>query len=113
MAGQPRQTRRGRTGGSVAPTRLTAAPRAAAGSPVLVADAPILHRRTAVEPALPQRPARATYRVLRMRGLSELEAANMTAFMAGIHAVDDGWTLREIERLLFVRSLVRSGRLVS
>jgi hypothetical protein len=58
-------------------------------------------------------PARRTYRRLRMGGLSASEAGNLTAHVKGLHAVPGGWSVEEIERLLFVRELVRQGRMNS
>jgi len=65
------------------------------------------------EPPIPAHPVRTTYRRLRMGGLSAGEAGNLTAHLAGLHVVPRGWQIEEIERLLFVRELVRQGRLGS
>ena len=53
---------------------------------------------------------RATYRLLLLRGLAPDEAANLTAFVSGIHVGGAGWKLQEVNRLLFLRELNRSGR---
>ncbi|MBA2382080.1 MAG: hypothetical protein H0V73_08215 [Chloroflexi bacterium] len=53
---------------------------------------------------------RATYRSLMMRGLAPDEAANLTAWMAGINVGGSHWTLRQINQLLFLRRMNRSGR---
>jgi hypothetical protein len=45
-----------------------------------------------------------------MRGLTPDEAANLTAFLSGIHVGDQGWKLKEVNQLLFLRELQRSGR---
>jgi hypothetical protein len=45
-----------------------------------------------------------------MRGLAPDEAANLTAFLAGIHVGDQAWKLKEVNQLLFLRELQRSGR---
>lgn len=45
-----------------------------------------------------------------MRGLAPDEAANLTAFMSGIHVGDQTWDLKEVNRLLFLRDLQRNGR---
>jgi len=58
-----------------------------------------------------RRPARVTYRQLAMRGLTPAEAGNLTAYLHGIGPVSSGWTIGQIERLLFLRHLLRSGRL--
>jgi len=53
---------------------------------------------------------RSTYRVLLMRGLAPEEAANLTAFMCGIPVDQVRWSLRQINQLLFLRELARTGR---
>ena len=58
-------------------------------------------------------PAQRTFRRLRMGGLTTSEAGNLTARVKGLRAVPGGWTVEEIERLLFVRELVRQGRITS
>ncbi|HEX7473921.1 MAG TPA: hypothetical protein VF323_12630 [Candidatus Limnocylindrales bacterium] len=45
-----------------------------------------------------------------MRGMAPDEAANLTAFMSGIHVGDQHWNLKEINRLLFLRDMQRTGR---
>ena len=62
-------------------------------------------------PAIPARDARATYHGLLIGGLTSSEAANLTAHLAGLRIPAHGWTLRQIEHLLFLRSVVESGRL--
>ena len=54
---------------------------------------------------------RAAYRGLRAVGLSEVEATNLTAHLAGLGHSRQGWRLIEIERLLFIQSLVASHRI--
>lgn len=57
------------------------------------------------------RPAtRATYRLLILKGLAPEEAANLTAFLCGIHVGSLRWKLTEINRLLFLRELQTAGR---
>ncbi|HEY7522589.1 MAG TPA: hypothetical protein VH720_02890 [Candidatus Limnocylindrales bacterium] len=53
---------------------------------------------------------RAAYRSLLLRGLAPEEAANLTAYLCGIQVGDQRWTLREVNRLLFLRELQRNGR---
>ena len=60
-------------------------------------------------PAAPS-PTRVTYRTLVLRGLAPDEAANLTAFLCGIPVTEHHWKLREVNRLLFIRALARSGR---
>lgn len=54
-----------------------------------------------------------TYRRLRTVGLEAPEAASLTARLRGLPTVPGGWKVEEIERLLFVRELVRTGRMGS
>jgi hypothetical protein len=60
----------------------------------------------------PERPA-VTYRLLGSRGFRSDEAGNLTAYLHGLSPVKGGWTVGEIERLLFVRHLVERGDLGS
>ena len=53
---------------------------------------------------------RSTFRLLLLRGLSADEAANLTAFMCGIPIDQVRWSLRQVNQLLFLRELARSGR---
>ncbi len=62
-------------------------------------------------PAIPARDARATYHGLLIGGLTAPEAANLTAHLAGLRISTKAWTLQQIEHLLFLRSVVDSGRL--
>jgi hypothetical protein len=53
---------------------------------------------------------RSTYRLLLMKGLAPDEAANLTAFLCGIPVADVHWSLRQVNLLLFLREMARSGR---
>jgi hypothetical protein len=57
--------------------------------------------------------AAATYRRLRFAGLSAREAGSLVGHLRGLSPVPGGWTIEEVEHLLFVRELVRLGRLGS
>ncbi|HEU4674324.1 MAG TPA: hypothetical protein VFS32_15630 [Candidatus Limnocylindrales bacterium] len=48
--------------------------------------------------------------MLLVRGLAPDEAANLTAFLAGLTLGERPWTLAQVNRLLFLRELVRAGR---
>jgi hypothetical protein len=48
-----------------------------------------------------------------LAGLSTSEAANLTAHLNGLRVGRQPWALAEIERLLFLRVLVESGRIES
>jgi hypothetical protein len=54
----------------------------------------------------------ATYRALLVRGFAPGEAANLTAYLAGIDVgAGRPWRIAEVDRLLFLRDLCRTGRL--
>ncbi len=53
---------------------------------------------------------RTTFRLLLQRGLAPAEAADLTAFMCGIPVGEVHWSLQQVNRLLFLRELDRSGR---
>ena len=63
------------------------------------------------EPAFPWRDTAtlSTYRHLQLKGLTPDEAANLTAFLCGIHVGAQHWKLVEINRLLFLRRLAQIG----
>jgi hypothetical protein len=48
-----------------------------------------------------------------MVGLSAEEAGNLTAHLNGLRVAERGWTLPEIEGVLFLRALVDLGRIPS
>ncbi len=80
---------------------------------MLNGEAPHASEAMVVEPGREQRTVRSTYHRLRMVGLTATEAGNLTAHLNGLHVAEHGWTLQEIERLLFVRALVERGRIPS
>jgi hypothetical protein len=55
-------------------------------------------------------PTRTTYRTLLLKGMAPEEAANLTAYLAGIPIGDSNWTLKQINQLLFLRQMQRTGR---
>jgi hypothetical protein len=50
-------------------------------------------------------------RRLQLSGFSVTEASNLTARLAGLAPAKTGWSLRQVEHLLFLRSIVTTGRL--
>jgi hypothetical protein len=55
---------------------------------------------------------RETYRGLLLRGFTPGEAANLTAYLSGIGVgTGSAWRVADIDRLLFLRELCRTGRL--
>lgn len=45
-----------------------------------------------------------------MRGLATDEAATLTAFLCGIPVGQVRWSLRQVNQLLFLREMARTGR---
>jgi hypothetical protein len=105
MAGQARRGERGtgRSSRAASSWPLLAAVSAAASGSV---TATTTGRRSDREPELH---TRATYRNLLMRGLEPDEAANLTAYLAGIAVGETHWTLRQVNQLLFLREMHRAG----
>ena len=56
---------------------------------------------------------RATFRSLTVRGFAPREAGNLTAYLAGLRPAEPGWTIAEVNRLLFIRHIVERGLLRS
>jgi hypothetical protein len=56
-------------------------------------------------------PAQAIYRRLRVCGLTEAQAGDLTARTLGLRTTRLPWRLEQIQRLLFIRSLVERGDL--
>lgn len=50
-------------------------------------------------------------RRLQQCGFTPVEAANLMARCAGLPAARSGWTIRQVEHLVFIRTIVESGRL--
>ena len=107
MAGQvPRGSRgRGRPSRPGSSWAVPAAPSAVAPGRGSTSPRPT----PAAEPAESQAPRR-TYRSLISRGLSPDEAATLTAYLAGIPIDEAHWSLRQVNELLFLRELQRTGR---
>jgi hypothetical protein len=51
-----------------------------------------------------------TYRNLLLKGMAPDEAANLTAYLAGIPVGEAHWTLKQINQLLFLRQMQLNGR---
>jgi hypothetical protein len=56
-------------------------------------------------------PVGMTFRRLEQRGLTAAEAGNLAAHLVGLPILRCPWTVREIEHVMFLRSLVDGGRL--
>ena len=106
MAGQERQGTRGR-GRS---RRDASWPVVAAASAVVSGSSTGVTTSTGAATDAGRLATRATYRSLLLKGLAPDEAANLTAYMCGLQVGDQNWSLREVNRLLFLRELNRTGR---
>lgn len=53
---------------------------------------------------------RRTFRTLISLGLTPDEAANLTAFLCGLPVESARWSIRQVNELLFLRELRRTGR---
>ena len=69
-----------------------------------------LETRPNQAPTNPDLATRATYRLLLLKGLAPDEAASLTAYLCGLPVGEARWTVGEINRLLFLRELSRTGR---
>jgi hypothetical protein len=75
-----------------------------------VAATPLTLPPTLPTPDASQAPYR-TYRALLRKGLTIAEASNLTAYLCGIPLNDVQWSLAQVNKLLFVRELHRTGRI--
>jgi hypothetical protein len=104
MAGQARREARDRRSSHAASWPLVAAVSVAESGSAIASTS----SAASPEPT-PELPTRATYRSLIIRGLAPDEAANLTAWLAGIEVGDARWTLRQVNQLLFLRQMNRAG----
>ena len=105
MAGQARRgaQARGRSSRAGSWPLVAAASVAASGSAIASTSSAVKPEPT------PDPSTRATYRTLIIRGLAPDEAANLTAWLAGIEVGESHWTLRQVNELLFLREMNRAG----
>lgn len=105
MAGQVRRgMQRQRSSRAASSWPVLAAASAAGSGSATVTTSP-----EASPESTPELHTRATYRNLILRGLAPDEAANLTAWLAGIEVGASHWTLRQVNQLLFLRKMNRSG----
>ncbi len=109
MMAQPNRRGASRTARVERSTCLSATA-AALASTVHPHDAP-LSAGAFTKPAQPPGAGwvRSSHRLLVMRGLSPVEAGNVVAYVAGLHAAADGWSVRQIQDLVALRALVACG----
>jgi hypothetical protein len=89
---------------------LVAASAAGSGSVIATSSLTPPTPPTITPAADPELITRATYRSLLIRGLAPDEAANLTAFLAGLTIGESRWTLPQVNQLLFLREMRRGGR---
>jgi hypothetical protein len=53
---------------------------------------------------------RVVYRSLLLRGLAPAEAANVAAFLVGLHAPGFRWTLAQVEAIVELRERAQASR---
>ena len=108
MAGQAPRGSRGHGGAS---RRASSLAIPAARSARVPGSASATARASATTKDRPAKLApRQTYRKLTGLGLTADEAADLTAFMCGIPLDGAHWSLRQVNQLLFLRELKRTGR---
>src|SRR6266508_4523046 len=111
MAGQAQHGSRDRGGSSrrVSPVVLAAAASADV-SGTEVTTSTTSPSQAATPPVAPTPTPRAVSRLLQMKGMTPDEAANLTAFLYGLPTADLRWTVPELNQLLFLRDIRKSGR---
>ncbi len=108
MAGQAPRGSRGHGGPSRRASSLAVRTARAAGDPG-PGSSRSRASAAAVDPRANLAP-RQTFRKLTGLGLTPDEAADLTAFMCGIPLDGAHWSLRQVNQLLFLRELQRTGR---
>jgi len=64
-------------------------------------------------PAIAPTGARSLVWHLEAGGWTQREASNLVALCNGLRPVTEGWSIREIDHLLFLKALVKNGRIAS
>lgn len=108
MAGQAQRGSRDREQSS-----LPGSPLALAAASEVVPGAASITSNPSTTQAAPEAAApspRAVWRLLQMKGMSPDEAANLTAFLYGLPTADLHWSLPQLNKLLFLRSMRQTGR---
>lgn len=109
MAGQAQRGSRGH-GRSSRPGSSLPRGEAAPAPGRAVATTRTTPKRKAQAAATPAPATRPVYRLLLMKGLTPSEAANLTAYICGLSTADPRWSLKQVNQLLFLRSMRQSGR---
>lgn len=108
MAGQAQRESqdRGPSSHLGSPLALAAASEVAPGAASITSSSSTTQAAPAAETPSP----RAVWRLLQMKGMSPDEAANLTAFLYGLPTADLRWSLPQLNKLLFLRSMRQTGR---
>jgi hypothetical protein len=109
MAGQTQRGSRGHGRSSRPGSSLPRAEATSTAGPG-VAPAPTSPKRKAQTAGAPAPATRPVYRHLLMKGLTPTEAANLTAYICGLSTSDPRWSLKQVNQLLFLRSMQQAGR---
>jgi len=64
-------------------------------------------------PTLALEGARSLVWHLEAGGWTEREASNLVALVNGLRPATEGWSIREIEHLRFLKAMVKNGRIPS
>ena len=64
-------------------------------------------------PTMPPAGARSLVWHLEAGGWTEREATNLVALCNGLRPAAEGWSIREIEHLVFLKAMVKNGRIPS
>ena len=107
MAGQAQRGSRGHGRSSRPGSSLPRAEAASAPGRGVAVTRTTPRTQPAASPAPATRPV---YRLLLMKGLTPTEAANLTAYICGLSTADPRWSLKQVNQLLFLRSMQQAGR---
>ena len=107
MAGQAQRGSRGHGRSSRPGSSLPRAEAASAPGRGVAVTRTTPRTQPAATPAPATRPV---YRLLLMKGLTPTEAANLTAYICGLSTADPRWSLKQVNQLLFLRSMQQAGR---
>ena len=110
MAGQAQRGSRGHGRSSRPGSSLPRGEAASTAGPSGLAPTRTSPKRKAQTAGAPAPATRPVYRLLLMKGLTPTEAANLTAFICGLSTTDPRWSIKQVNQLLFLRSMQQAGR---
>lgn len=111
MAGQGQHGSRhhGRSSRPASPVVRAAAASAAEPGTEAITSMTSASQVAVTRPAAPTPSPRTVSRLLQMKGMTPDEAANLTAFLYGLPTADLRWKLPELNQLLFLRDMRKTG----